>query len=85
MPYCNPVGIQSHRRILLGGLDALAGGDGLRLLEALIELHYDPAYNRSRRKVGREPMAQIALACLGEASLADAADRIARLVEGLRK
>ena len=64
----------------------LAGeGDFETLAEALIELHYDPAYNRSRRKVGREPMAEIALACLNEASQAQAADQIARLVENVRK
>ena len=57
----------------------------MTLAEALIELHYDPAYNRFRRKAGREPLAQIALACLDETSLADAADRIARLLESLAK
>jgi len=62
-----------------------ADGDFVTLAEALIELHYDPAYNRFRRKAGREPLAQIALACLDETSLADAADRIARLLESLAK
>jgi len=60
----------------------LAGtGEFETLAEALIELHYDPAYNRSRRKVGREPMAQIPLTRLDEPSQDEAADRIARLVD----
>ena len=53
------------------------------LAEALIELHYDPAYNRSRRKSGRPPMAQIALATVDEAARDDAADEVARLVESM--
>jgi len=64
----------------------LAGeGDFETLAEALIELHYDPAYSRSRRKIGREPMARIRLACLDEASQTQAADEIARRVESVGK
>lgn len=58
-----------------------AQGDFETLAEALIELHYDPAYSRFRRKLGRAPLAQIALARLDEASLAEAADRIARIAD----
>ena len=53
------------------------------LAEALIELHYDPAYNRSRRKSGRPPMAQIVLPSVDEAARDEAADKVARLVESL--
>jgi tRNA 2-selenouridine synthase len=58
-----------------------AKGDFETLAEALIELHYDPAYDRSRRKAERPPLAEIILHTLDETAQAQAADRIARLVE----
>jgi len=46
-----------------------------------MELHYDPAYQRGRRKDGREATAVIALETLDGASFAEAAKRIIQLVE----
>jgi tRNA 2-selenouridine synthase len=51
------------------------------LAEALIELHYDPAYGRARRKHGRPPLARIDLEILGAVAWDRAADQIAGLVE----
>lgn len=61
----------------------LAAGDYAALAEALMELHYDPAYQRGRRKDGREPMAEIRLETLDRQSLNRAADEIVRLVQAL--
>lgn len=51
------------------------------LAEALIELHYDPAYSRSRRKAGGASLARVVLERLDEAAQVEAAERIARLVD----
>ena len=61
----------------------LADGDYAALADALMELHYDPAYRRSRRKDGREVMAVIELGTLDGRSLDHAADEIVRLVQAL--
>ncbi|MDP1737555.1 MAG: tRNA 2-selenouridine(34) synthase MnmH [Caulobacter sp.] len=61
----------------------LAAGDYAALAEALMELHYDPAYRRGRRKDGREPLAVIAVETLDGQSLDQAADEIVRLVQAL--
>jgi tRNA 2-selenouridine synthase len=59
-----------------------AAGEYEALADALIELHYDPAYDRARKKLGRAPIAEIRLEGLDEASLAEAARRIAALAGG---
>ena len=61
----------------------LAEGAYAALAEALMELHYDPAYRRGRRKDGRSPMAEITLETLDGQSLATAADEIARRIATL--
>ncbi len=61
----------------------LAGGQYAALAEALMELHYDPAYRRGRRKDGREPMAEIALERLDGAGLDQAADDVVQLVANM--
>jgi tRNA 2-selenouridine synthase len=55
------------------------------LAEALIELHYDPAYKRSSKKEGSKPIIRIELDRLETDNLAAAADQIARLAAGLAK
>ena len=45
-----------------------------------MELHYDPAYRRGRRKDGRPAMAVVALETLDRPDLDRAADEIARQV-----
>jgi tRNA 2-selenouridine synthase len=49
------------------------------LAEALIELHYDPAYSRSSRKDARPRLGAVELAGLAPADLEAAADEILRL------
>jgi tRNA 2-selenouridine synthase len=54
------------------------------LAEALIELHYDPAYGRARRKHGRPPLAAVDLDVLSAGTWDEAADRIVALVRSAR-
>jgi tRNA 2-selenouridine synthase len=58
----------------------MAAGDFAALAEALMELHYDPAYERGRRKLGRAPIAQVAVERLDEAGLETAAAAITALI-----
>jgi len=50
------------------------------LAEALIELHYDPAYNRARRKAAHPLLATIALTTLDEPAQAGAVDLVVRAI-----
>jgi tRNA 2-selenouridine synthase len=75
--------VHPSQKRLEGWRKWLAEGQYAALAEALMELHYDPAYRRGRRKDGREPMAEIALETLDGQGLARAADEIARLVQAL--
>ena len=54
------------------------GGDFVGLAEAVMEVHYDPAYARSRRLQERPRLARIELPTLGEADRGAAADAIVR-------
>ncbi|MDP3852715.1 tRNA 2-selenouridine(34) synthase MnmH [Phenylobacterium sp.] len=66
----------------LAGWRAMAdAGAFADLAQALIELHYDPAYERSARKDTRPRLDLIELAALDDAAQSAAADRIAALVE----
>lgn len=65
---------------LEGWRNWLAAGNYAALAEALMELHYDPAYRRGRRKDGREPMTVIELETLDGQSLDRAADDIAHVI-----
>jgi tRNA 2-selenouridine synthase len=73
--------VHPSQKRLEGWRGWLASGDYAALAAALMELHYDPAYRRGRRKDGRTPMAEIALERLDGESFAQAADRITQLVE----
>lgn len=75
--------VHPSQKRLEGWRGLLAAGDYAALAEALMELHYDPAYLRGRRKDGREPMARLVLEALDGQSLDRAADGIARMVSGL--
>jgi tRNA 2-selenouridine synthase len=57
-----------------------ATGDFEALAETLIELHYDPAYDRGRRKAGSSLLAQIDLVGLDETALGEATAAIASVV-----
>ena len=60
-------------------------GAHAQLAEALIELHYDPAYARSAKKDGRPRLGVVELADLTPADLVRAADAIAELAEARAK
>lgn len=55
-------------------------GDLAGLAEALMVLHYDPAYGRERRKSGQPTLEILALARLDPASLEQAAARIVEIL-----
>jgi len=55
----------------------LEAGDLTALAEALVALHYDPAYARSRRRRGGEPWARIAIERLDAGGLDRAAQAVA--------
>lgn len=76
--------VHPSQKRLEGWRKLLADGDYAALAEALMELHYDPAYRRGRRKDGREPMAVIALETLDDAGFEVAASRIIQLVEPMK-
>ena len=59
-----------------GWLKLMIAQDYAALAEALMALHYDPAYQRSRRKDERESILRLNLPSLNPAGLAQAADRI---------
>ena len=62
---------------------ALADAGQLKALAAaLIELHYDPAYDRSSRRDARPRLGVLDLPGLGAADLEAAAEAIAAIVEG---
>jgi len=70
-----------HGKARLDEWREMAGrGDFVALAAGLIEHHYDPAYLRSRRGETRPLMAEITLGDLEPASLDDAADRTAAIL-----
>jgi tRNA 2-selenouridine synthase len=68
---------KAPREVLTGLLDA---GDFGALAEALITLHYDPAYERSSRRDARERLAQVALDTLDASAIEAASDAVAQRV-----
>ena len=61
-----------------------AGGAFEALAEALVELHYDPAYARGRKKDVKPRLRTIALETLDEASLDRAGEELAEVVGPIR-
>ncbi|MHA6265069.1 tRNA 2-selenouridine(34) synthase MnmH [Arenibacterium sp. CAU 1754] len=60
--------------------EMIAVGDKRGLTQALMEQHYDPAYEKSRKAVGADVVAQVDVDDLGAGGLEKAADQIAGLV-----
>ncbi len=65
--------------------DMVRGGAFEALAEALMEAHYDPAYQRSRRAEARSPLGMVVVDDLEPASLRAAATKIAALMEPCRE
>jgi tRNA 2-selenouridine synthase len=63
--------------------DQLDRGQIGDLADSLVELHYDPAYERSRRGEARRSLGVVAMADLNPDQQQDAARRIAALVKGV--
>jgi tRNA 2-selenouridine synthase len=76
-----PIRPSPARREAWRGL--MAQGRYAELAEALMELHYDPAYARARRKDGRAPQAHIDTDSLDDAAQNRIADRIVTLMTAL--
>lgn len=62
-------------------LKLIEADDKKSLTRALMEQHYDPAYAKSRRAHGAEVIAQVSVAALDCRGLADAAARIAKILD----
>ncbi len=58
-------------------------GDLVALSQALVQDHYDLAYNKSRQRAGRDVIAQVAVETLDETGQNRAADAIARALSAL--
>ena len=74
--------LRAHRgHAVVDAWEALIdAGDKPALTQALMEQHYDPAYEKSRRAIGAEVMAQVAVERLDAAGVDEAAERIADLL-----
>ncbi len=73
---------RTDRETLVAMIDA---GDDLGLAEALMALHYDPAYARSSRKDERPRLGFVKMEALDAASIVAAAEAVARLVDDVRR
>lgn len=76
--------LRAHRghEVVDGWFDRIAVGDKPGLTRALMEQHYDPAYDKARRAIGADVMARIATERLDAAGLEDVAARIEQALEG---
>lgn len=76
--------LRAHRgHAVVDGWNALiAAGDKPGLTRALMEQHYDPSYDKSRRLHGGDPAERIVLPDLMPAQLDAAAGKVAALLEG---
>jgi len=72
----SPARLESWRRLIREGAFA-------DLAEALLELHYDPAYARARRKAGRAPMAVLETRALDEGAQLRIAEEIEQRLASL--
>jgi tRNA 2-selenouridine synthase len=69
----SPARLETWRRLI-------QTGEFVALAETLMELHYDPAYARARRKAGRAALARIEIPDLDQAAQSRVADQIVQLV-----
>jgi tRNA 2-selenouridine synthase len=69
------------RKRMADWLSLVEEGRAAELADVLIELHYDPAYERSGRKGARTPLGTVEVARLDEAGREAAADAVAQIAE----
>lgn len=74
--------LRAHRggAVVDGWIDQIAAGDKPGLTRALMEQHYDPSYDKSRKAIGATRIARISVADLNPNSLEGAASEIERIL-----
>jgi tRNA 2-selenouridine synthase len=74
--------LRAHRShaVVDGWFERIAAGDKAGLTRALIQQHYDPSYEKSRRAIGAEVLAELSAGDLSDASLDAAAARVMDLL-----
>ena len=77
--------LREHRghAIVDGWIEQINAGDKRGVTRALMQQHYDPAYDKSRRAIGASVLAHIEIAQLDSRGLLDAADRIVGVLDQL--
>lgn len=75
--------LRAHRggQVVEGWFERIAAGDRAGLTRALMEQHYDPAYDSSRRAIGAMTLGTVRAARLDGAGLDQAADVITALLD----
>ncbi|MAC80429.1 MAG: tRNA 2-selenouridine(34) synthase MnmH [Rhodobacteraceae bacterium] len=68
-----------------GWLARIAEGDKPGLTEALMAQHYDPAYAKSRRAIGADPVAVVQADTLDASGIAATASKVEAVLDGLSK
>ncbi|MGD9864991.1 MAG: tRNA 2-selenouridine(34) synthase MnmH [Pseudodonghicola sp.] len=76
--------LRAHRghAVVDGWFDLIDAGDKPGLTRALMEQHYDPSYDKSRRAIGAQVMTRIAIARLDGSGLDAVAAGIEQALEG---
>ena len=74
--------LRAHRShaVVDGWFEQIAEGDKAGLTRALMQQHYDPSYEKSRRAIGAEIRAEVSAGDLSDASLNAAAARVMALL-----
>ncbi|MBE1284976.1 MAG: tRNA 2-selenouridine(34) synthase MnmH [Rhodobacteraceae bacterium] len=74
--------LRAHRghAVVDGWMERIAEGDKPGLTQALMQQHYDPAYDKSRRAIGADQLATVAVEALDDGALAKAAQRITQIL-----
>ena len=72
------------RRLLENWRGLAAEGAYVELIRQVVELHYDPSYERQARRSERQRLARLDLADLSDQSQSQAAGRIAEILESWR-
>ncbi|WP_406645310.1 tRNA 2-selenouridine(34) synthase MnmH [Aliisedimentitalea scapharcae] len=79
----DPLRAYRGHAVVDGWIDRIDAGDKPGVTRALMQQHYDPAYDKSRRAIDAQVTGRIEIAQLDEPGLSDAADRITEMLERL--
>lgn len=77
--------LRAHRggEVVGRWMEMIANGDRIGLTRSLIQEHYDPAYEKSRRAIGASTLAEVEAPSLEATGLAQAADGIETALAGV--